>query len=173
MPRRSLRAPISYLLAGPVVTLAAILLTDLGAVTLDLTTPARHQVWLEPLLLLGAPVVCAAVVFSLLALRLHRRGLLRPGVPPHFFRAGPLYLVATLLALYYWIARTYSDFWMVRHLLVVSLLVAVTAVLVDAFVARIITREPPPEPATLDLRASQGYTTPPTVPWREDPDSTA
>ena len=173
VPRRSLRAPLSYLLAGPAVTLAAILLTALGAVALDLTTPARHQVWLEPLLVLGAPVVCAAVVFSLLALRLQRRGLFHPGVPPHLFRAGPLYLVATLLALYYWIAHTYSDFWMVRHLLVVSFLVAVTGVLIDAFVARISTRGPRPEPETLDLRASQGYTTPPTVPWREEHDPTA
>ena len=153
VPRPSLRAPISYVLAGPPVIFAALLLTDLGASILGTANPARQQAWLEPVLVLGAPVASAAVVFSLLALWLQRRGLLHPGVQSHLFRVGPLYVIAALLAVYYWVARTYSDFWMVRHLLAASFLVAGTAVIVDAVVARAGTHGPRREPATPEVRA--------------------
>jgi hypothetical protein len=155
------------------VTFAAILLTDFGVVMLDLVDRAQGDLWLGIIVVVGAPVISAAICFSWLAKRLQRRGLLHPGVGPHFFRAGPVYVVAILLAVYYWIGHRYPDFWMVRHLLMVSFLVAVTAVTVDAVVAWIGARGLEPEPATADIHSRQGFHTPPTVPWREDHDQTA
>jgi hypothetical protein len=122
------------------VTFAALLLGDFVAVALDTVAPTS-QPWIKIVLTLAAFVVPGLAVFTFLAVRSRQRGHFLPGLGPHFRRAGPLYTFVILIVVYYAIAHTAPDFWMVRSFLVVTGLVAVTGLAVDAvFAAR--TRAP-------------------------------
>jgi hypothetical protein len=136
LARASIRAGAAYGLAVIPVTFAALLLGDFVAVALDTLAPAS-QPWIRIVLSLAALVVPALAVFTFLAVRSRQRGRFWPGLGPHFLRAGPLYTLVILIVIYYAIAHTAPDFWMVRPFLVVTGLVAVTGVAVDAvFAAR-------------------------------------
>ena len=129
--RASIRAGVAYGLAVIPVTFAALLLGDLVAVALDTLAPAS-QPWIKIVLSLAALLLPALAVFTFLAVRARQRGRFLPGLVPHLLRAGPLYTLVILLGIYYAIAHTAPDFWMVRSFLVVTGLVAVTGLAVDA-----------------------------------------